>query len=292
MAAASSFSEDIIKKPTFTNNNNQHPWLTLLYTEHALYDSVMNKRKHITDEMFTFIVGRSTLDDLHENNAVADWLIIGRQAGLRLSEYGQDQVQLDKDGTFQKNKFGDAKAFLISDFTFYKSGGIEVPHDRTTTLNASDITSSTITWRLQKNGEKDETIWYAKNEDDPKRCVIRAMLRIRDRALRLNIPNTHPIGAYQHEGKPCFITNTILRTHFQYAARTIHNITDPKKLQKYSSHSVRVMACVLLHSLGKDTSFIKHRLRWKSDAFTEYLRHIPISAKQHNEILQDCSFFL
>lgn len=292
MSAASVFSAEIIKKPTFTEESIEHPLLTLLYAEQELYDSVMNKREPISEEMFNYIIGLKTLDDLHVNNAVADWLVIGRQAGLRLSEYGQDQVLLDREGTFQTNKFGDAKAFLLSDFTFYKQGGIAIPYSRDSRLDINDISAATITWRLQKNGEKDETIWYAKNEKDPSRCVIRAMIRIRDRALRLNIPHTHPIGVYSHEHKTCYITNTILRSHFQNAARTIHKITDPKKLQKYSSHSVRVMACVLLHTMGKDTSFIKHRLRWKSDAFTEYLRHVPISAQQHNEILQDCSFFL
>lgn len=62
----------------------------------------------------------------------------------------------------------------------------------------SDIAAATITWRFQKNGEKNETIWHARNDTQPRNCVIRAMLRIRARAISLNLPNNFPIGVYQN----------------------------------------------------------------------------------------------
>lgn len=294
MKAAQSFSADFIEKPTFTDQGVQHPLLTILYTEHKLYDDVMNKREPVSEEMFRWLLLRChPTDNNCESNAIADWLVIGRQAGCRISEYGQDQIELDTTGTHALNVFGDPKAFILTDFKFYKSGGVLIPSTKTDQVPPSDIAAATITWRFQKNGEKNETIWYARNDTQSRNCVIRAMLRIRARALSLNLPNNFPLGVYQNpQLQTCYITNTTVRTHLQAAAHSVHNITDPKRLQKFSSHSIRVWACVLLHSMGKDTSFIKHRLRWKSDAFMEYLRHVPISARHHNEILTDCSFHL
>lgn len=292
MKEALTFCEDFVQDPWLDETGKEHPWLTSIYTEHELYDSVMSKRKPVSEEMHNFIIHQRTLNNNHENNAMADWLTIGRQAGLRLSEYGQDQVLLDKNKHYALNAFGDSKAFLLADFTFYRPGGIPLLTASTEPLNLTQITAATIRWRLQKNGEKDEIIWYAKNETNPTKCVVQAMLNIRTRAIALGIPSHHPIGVFQHNHNTYYLTNTIIRKHLQTAAITIHKITDKKILQLYSSHSIRVMACVLLHAMGKSTSFIKHRLRWKSDAFQEYLRHVPISAKHHNEALTDCSFFL
>jgi hypothetical protein len=63
----------------------------------------------------------------------------------------------------------------------------------------------------------------------------------------------------------------------------LYNITDPKELQRFSSHSIRVGAAVTLHTCGKDGEYIKIRLRWRSDTFRLYLRNTEFIADQHNE---------
>ena len=59
-----------------------------------------------------------------------------------------------------------------------------------------------------------------------------------------------------------------------------------RKLSKFTAHSVRVDACVILHSQGVSTEDIKFRLRWRSDAFRMYLRNIVALAEQHMKILR------
>jgi hypothetical protein len=57
-------------------------------------------------------------------------------------------------------------------------------------------------------------------------------------------------------------------------------VTDPKELEKFSSHSIRVGACVALHAAGVSKLNIKFALRWKSDSFYTYLRNLPCQAAQ------------
>ena len=61
----------------------------------------------------------------------------------------------------------------------------------------------------------------------------------------------------------------------------IYSLKDIEDLQKITAYSIRVGACVALHVLNKDISFIKFRLRWRLDAFKMYLRNVTALAVQH-----------
>ena len=56
---------------------------------------------------------------------------------------------------------------------------------------------------------------------------------------------------------------------------------DAAALQKWSCHSLRVGACVILHSMGFTDTQIQWLLRWKSLAFWAYLRNIAVLTNQH-----------
>ena len=64
------------------------------------------------------------------------------------------------------------------------------------------------------------------------------------------------------------------------AASRVYKLT-PQQAQLYSAHSIKVGACVLLHEHGFNGSFIKVRLRWKSDTFLLYLRNTDRLTAQH-----------
>jgi hypothetical protein len=53
---------------------------------------------------------------------------------------------------------------------------------------------------------------------------------------------------------------------------------DPKK---YSAHSFRVWACVLLDEAGMSPSFIQKRLRWLGDLFEMYLHDTKAIQDKH-----------
>jgi hypothetical protein len=69
-------------------------------------------------------------------------------------------------------------------------------------------------------------------------------------------------------------------------ASVVYNL-DPKihkkELQLWSSHSYRVGACVLLHGMGYQAHQIKFLLRWKSDAFMDYLRNLAVLCDAHHQ---------
>ena len=56
---------------------------------------------------------------------------------------------------------------------------------------------------------------------------------------------------------------------------------DAAALQKWSCHSLRVGACVILHSMGFTDTQIQWILRWQSLAFMRYLRNIAVLTDQH-----------
>jgi hypothetical protein len=58
-----------------------------------------------------------------------------------------------------------------------------------------------------------------------------------------------------------------------------------RELQLWSSHSLRVRACVVLHAHGFTGPQIQFLLCWNSDAFMAYLRNLGFLALQHNVAL-------
>ena len=73
------------------------------------------------------------------------------------------------------------------------------------------------------------------------------------------------------------------------AVKKVHPDISKEELMKYSCHSIRVWACVLLDEAGKSPDFIKKRLRWMGESYRVYLRHSNKIREQHNEALQESS---
>jgi hypothetical protein len=65
----------------------------------------------------------------------------------------------------------------------------------------------------------------------------------------------------------------------------LHPVQHVKELSKWSSHSLRVGACVALHSMGFSPLDIQWLLRWRSTAFMAYLRNAAILAVKQYQAL-------
>ena len=114
------------------------------------------------------------------------------------------------------------------------------------------------------------------------------MLRIAQRAFRLNLPALRPVAVYAH-GKPTSrrqITSQAVTSFLRSMAQQVYKLpsTSPQ-LKLWSPHSIRVTAANLLHRARFSDSFIKNRLRWKSDSFLMYLRNTFYTADQHSTAL-------
>ena len=70
-----------------------------------------------------------------------------------------------------------------------------------------------------------------------------------------------------------------------FLRQTAHKVfdipADHKDLLAWSCHSIHVTAANLLHRAKFSDSYIKNRLRWRSDTFLMYLRNTFFTADQH-----------
>ena len=60
-----------------------------------------------------------------------------------------------------------------------------------------------------------------------------------------------------------------------------------EEITRFTSHSIRVGACVLLHGQNQSSEDIKFRLRWRSDSFRMYLRNIIQLAERHRDAIRN-----
>jgi hypothetical protein len=84
--------------------------------------------------------------------------------------------------------------------------------------------------------------------------------------------------------EPRLVTSTDIDKVMRNTASRVYNL-DPirhkSELQRWSSHSLRVGACTILHSVGFNNTQIKWLLRWRSDAFMTYLRNLAVNSRHH-----------
>ena len=112
---------------------------------------------------------------------------------------------------------------------------------------------------------------------DPDVCPVVAALNIRRSWQLLCTKSAHqhlPLAVYSNRRAVTMISSDTISKHLRHWAQSTYGITDPAELKRYSSHSLRVGACVQLHVAGKSSEFIQKSLRWKSDCFKMYLRNV------------------
>ena len=113
-----------------------------------------------------------------------------------------------------------------------------------------------------------------RNDRNPKFCAVRAILRICHRVALLHNPPTYPLAIYQStSSKMAFLSHKDMDLLLKGASKAVYNLSK-KDLQKFIVHSLRVGACVMLHTACFSADDIKFELRWRSDAFRDYLRNI------------------
>lgn len=242
------------------------------------YEKIPDRREVITDSMFEYINVRAK--ESAEDSLIAalqNWFAWGRYSGPRRSEWCQTSKK-----SYEKEIDDSAKAITPADIVFYdaESKILNMLND------FSKVYYATVEWRWQKNNDNGEKIKYFINTTCFAWCPVHALWNIKQRARRLMIPDDEPIAQYKDEkGKRYFITDTNVNALLQEAAKMKLGIKEKSILSKWTTHSLRVTAANELHRLGFSMLYIKHRLRWKSDAFIKYLRHTIHVARRHTEMM-------
>ena len=124
------------------------------------------------------------------------------------------------------------------------------------------------------------------NDSLSHRCPVRVEIRIRDRTIRLGVPPELPLAAFTNkQGYSQYIDDFHVTQMLELLAKTFFYISQTSDLARFTCHSIRVGACILLHETGQSPDFIKSRLKWCSDAYQMYLRNTPKLALLHTQAI-------
>ena len=92
------------------------------------------------------------------------------------------------------------------------------------------------------------------------------------RARRCGQTDDLPVACYKVKNKLVYLTGKRVAALFREAVKTIYPNISKVDLARYSAHSLRVWACVLLDESGMSPNFIMSRLRWMGNSFRMCLR--------------------
>ena len=249
------------------------------------YERVKRRRNMITDGMTRWLSRQAKSHHKDSDfSAIVDWVILGRYAGFRKSEWCQST--LDEYERINEWPGKPALAFIRSDFEFLAKDERFLSEEEV--LKSPHLIHFVkITFRKQKNKQNGESVTFARDEAHPNYCPVIAALRIHARAIRLKIPDHVPIGMFKgKDGTRQFITDSLVAKYLRQSASAVLNIKKGDDyLSLWSTHSIRVTAANLLHRARFSDSFIQKRLRWRSNSFLDYLRDTTYAADQHSKHL-------
>jgi hypothetical protein len=214
-----------------------------------------------------------------------DITTINRYLGCRASEYAQTkQDEVDYFTYPSGNKV--VRAFTRNDFVFKDKDGAVID----TITDATIAHRVTISWRIQKNRENFQGITLPADPTNPSVCPVKAALQIVLRAHRLNQPDDLPLVVYaNNRGRKVYLTGAKIAEVLRKIVKVVYPTISLFDLSKFSAHSFRVWACVLLDEQGKSPEYIKKRLRWLGESFRTYLRDTAAIQDQHRTALQNAS---
>ena len=251
-----------------------------LYDMVRTWENEPRRRSYLTHEFMGELFARAGSDatGLGFTRAMLNWTLLGRYTGIRLAEYGQpSQTKIDYHCLPNGRKI--MKAFRRGDFLFFdKAGRLVDPTDPTKHDSIHEIK---ITWRVQKNRRNGQAITWTRDRTNSEHCPVLAALRIYDRSIRLGLTDDQPMGAYLEKGKVKYLTGARISKLFQSIASSVYPDMPDRDVKKYSAHSLRVTAAVLLQMAGAKDTYIQTRLRWEGDSFKRYLRDNSVLAFQH-----------
>jgi hypothetical protein len=217
------------------------------------------------------------------------YLNLIRVGGFRVSEYAQKtQTKVDQFEYALGNKV--IKAFIPSDWQFYNASGcLTMMHS----LNglAEVAKQLRITFRIQKNRKNEQKITFTADDKHPHICPVWSAYQIFLRAKGLGQSDDQPMGVYlNHQGIVKYLTGNKISKLLQSIAKHCHPDLTKDEISRFSSHSGRVWAVVLLDEAGMTSDFIKSQLHWMGDSYRLYLRDTVVLQAKHVTALEQSSF--
>jgi hypothetical protein len=255
------------------------PLISACLKEVERWENMEDRREPLTIDMVHYqtTLCHASMPHLQEQS-MCDWFTNGMQGGFRLSEWAQEEHVLHRNQV-KLAVDGELTAFLISDLEFKGENGRHITQAEAL-WRPYLVKQITVCWWYQKNGNKTEKkTFVCITGGDTTLCAVSAWLHIVKCWADLGLDDLHPLAVFPDtgtaSGSPVLINAKHINDSLQTAAKAVYNLTDPEAIGCFTTHSIRVGACVALHAAGVQFTEIKFALHWKSDSFYNYLRNLP-----------------
>ena len=118
-----------------------------------------------------------------------------------------------------------------------------------------------ITFRIQKNWQNGQSISFVADDKHPDICPVRSAYKILLRAKRLGQSDTQPMGVFVNtNGIVKYLTGNKISEVLQSVAKACHADLTKDEIMRFSSHSGRVCAVVILDEAGMQPTPLDGRL--------------------------------
>ena len=204
--------------------------------------------------MFTALLERAKTSQIDSDVAVvAQWFKLIRITGFRCSEYAQTRHDEYEYPSGRRV----IKAFTPLDWNFFDARNRLISvHTQGTELREYPK-KLRITFRHQKNRQNGQSITLVSDDAHPDICPVRAGYHIFLRSKRLGLSDSEPMGVFVNKsGSTKYLTGNKIQEVLQSIAKEVHPDLTKDELKRFSSHSGRVWALVLLDEAGMSPVFM------------------------------------
>ncbi|CAJ1950324.1 unnamed protein product [Cylindrotheca closterium] len=240
-------------------------YLTSIFDEVSCHEGVRDKCEPYTLRLQQELEARILRDAVDRDSllaALADWFVCHLMTGCRLSKWAQTSAGIEF-GQHARDCDGVPLAFCIEDIDCRDANNAKVPI-AVFLHHPEKVHRIYIRWTHQKNGDHGELRLFTLNTSNPARCFIKRMHSLISRFYRLmdeSLPTGIPLSVYRSDGgKVTNIHDAVITKVMRDLAIHVYKLDPTKDKIKFSSHSLRVGACVALHALGFTLDQIKFLL--------------------------------
>jgi hypothetical protein len=273
---------------TDPKTGKQFTKITKLVKKYRRWEAMPNRQQPLTKKMVQDELLRTKgWDQDCKERAFLDWCVIGLHMGYRRCEWANEKTPKHM-ADFRRVEELEHKPIyqlLLDDMEFFNKDGERIRE--VTTCPPDKIGGVRFTVRFQKNGMHGQKVTHAANHTKQDFCCVRAAQRIQQRGIRLGLEGPNPASAYRanrNSKKPSFFHASAINTMLRKMAANTYKLAKADGL-KYTGHSMRIGATVILYCGGAKDLEIQNRLRWRSLTFLDYLRDVPQSAVNHMHVL-------
>jgi hypothetical protein len=263
-------------------------WTRIIVKNLEREEDIARQRKPLDASIHAEIIRfarEASKDSLEE--VVSNVIAAGKFLGWRASEHSQtSQDKVD----YHKYPSGKEvmKAINGNDVIYTDKKGRLIEIKKKSDLKK--VHAVIITFRHQKNRQNGQQIRLLALKSHPEICPVMNLAQMSLRKIKARHSNDMPLAMFINAEKEVkYLTSQKVTEIIRKAVKSVYPDILKEDLMKYSTHSIRVWACVSLDEANKPPDFIKKRLRWMGESYRVYLRDTNTINEQHNSALEESS---